>query len=138
MMRGSGALGLASILRHVQPALDQILVGFQMKLQPISSIAESKCLVRAGLCAGQVYRARWKVEGVRMPLEHVLGAVEVAAKWISTGGGRWMQAIPADLAHVVGPHVGAERRGQQLRAQTDAEDGNAAGQRILDGGDFGG
>ena len=46
--------------------------------------------------------------------------------------------IPADLAHVVRPHVRAQRGGQQLRAQADAEDGNVALQRFLDGGDLGG
>ncbi len=79
-----------------------------------------------------------KIERVRMPLEHVLVAAEVSAQRVAFCRGRGMQSVPANLAHIVRPHVGAQRRGQQLRAQADSEDGNAARQRVLDGRDLGG
>jgi hypothetical protein len=41
----------------MQPALDQLLVGFQVELQAIGAIAEAEGLVRAGRRAGQVHGA---------------------------------------------------------------------------------
>jgi hypothetical protein len=134
---GDDWIGLDPVLRHVQPALDEILICLEMKLQSVRAIAESKRLVRASGSARQVYGARRQVERVGMPLEHVLGAVEVAAEWVPTDLGRGMQAIPADLAHVVGPHAGTQRRGQQLRAEADSQDRYTPRQGLPDGRDFG-
>ena len=109
----------------MQPALDQLLVGFQVELQSVGAIAETESLVRAGRRAGQVHSARRKVEGVRVPLEHMLIAIEMAAERIATGRGCGMKTIPANLADVVRSHACAERRGQQLRAEANAQDRNA-------------
>ena len=85
LVLGTGVLCLGAILRYVQPALDQLLVSFQMELQAVGAIAEAESLVRAGRRAGQVHSAGRKFEGVRMPLEHVLIAIEMAAKRVATG-----------------------------------------------------
>jgi hypothetical protein len=47
-----------------------------------------------------------------------------------------MKTIPADLADVVRSHAGTERRGQQLRAEADAQDRNAPREGFLDRGDL--
>jgi hypothetical protein len=85
-----------------------------------------------------MHRAGRQVEGVRVPLEHVLAAVEVPAQAVRLRGRRRMQAVPADLAHIVRPHTGAERRGQKLRAEADAEDRDVEPQRFPDRRDLGG
>src|SRR5690349_11186063 len=98
---GPGRFGLGAIFRHVQPALDEVLVGLEMELKAVGAIAEPECLVGTGGRAREVNGAGRQVERVRMPLEHMWVAAEVPAQWVALGGGGGMQAIPADLAHMV-------------------------------------
>jgi len=137
-MLRAGSFGLGAIFRNVQPALDESLVGFQVKLQSVCAVAESKRLVRAGGSARQVNGAVGQVERVGMPLEYVLVAVEVATERVPAGRGCGMQAIPADLTHIVGPHGGAQRRGKKLRAEADPQNRYTSRQGFLDGGDLDG
>src|SRR6188474_398615 len=97
VMRGAGVLRLGAILRHMQPSLDQMLVGLEVELQAVRAVTKTKRLVGTGRRTRQVHRARGKVEGIGMPLEHVLVAGEVTAQRVPAGGGRGMQWIPADL-----------------------------------------
>src|SRR6185503_17422665 len=86
LMLRAGCLRLRPILRHVQPALDQLLVRLEMELQSIRLLTVAKRLVGACRRARQVHGTRGQVERVRVPLEYVLAAVEVAAQTVGMRG----------------------------------------------------
>ena len=71
-----------------------------------------------------MHGARGEVEGVRVPLEDELAAVEMAEQPVGGGRRLRLERIPADLAHGVRQHRRAERCGEKLRAEADAEDGD--------------
>src|SRR4051812_18436069 len=118
------SLYLGTVGGHLEPPPDQRFVRLQVKLQPVSALAMAKRLIgaRAGPC--QVHRALGQVEGVGMPLEYVLDGAEMAKQRIGGRPGHGVEAVPADLADRIGAHVGAKRRGEELRAEADAEHGN--------------
>src|SRR3954462_9883246 len=131
-MLRSRRFGLRAVLGHVQPALDEVFIGFEMELEAVRLLAVTKRLVRTRWRAREMHGPRRQIERVRVPLEDVLAAVEMPAQPIALRRDGGMQAIPADLAHGVGPHVGAERGGEQLRAETDPEDRNVELQCLRD------
>ena len=106
MMLVACVLRLGAVLRHVQPALDEVLVGFQVELEAIRAIAESKRLVRAGGCAGQVHGSRRKVERVGVPLEYMLLAIEVTAEGVSIGRGRGILETGCEVLVLSNEEVG--------------------------------
>ena len=89
LMLRPGGFGLGAVLGHVQPALDQVFVRLEMELQSVRAIAIAKRLVGAGGRAGEMHGARRQIEGVGMPLEHVLAAVEVPAQRVGLRRGAW-------------------------------------------------
>ena len=115
-----------AIIGHLEPALNERLVCFEMELQAVGAIAKTKCLMWTRRCAGQVHGSLRQIERIRMPLEDVLVAIEMATQTIGLSVDGWMDAIPADLAHGIRTHVCAERCRQQLCAEADAKNGNLA------------
>jgi len=87
-----------------------------VELQAVGALAEAEGLVLAGFAAREVDRARRHVEGVRMPLEDLLAAVEMAEQPVFSRCRPGVQRVPADFAHPVRAHARAERRGEELRA----------------------
>jgi hypothetical protein len=86
---------------------------------------------------GEMHGTRRQVEGVRMPLEYVLAAVEVAAQPVAIVRRRW--DAPGTSRSRARYAAARWRRALRpaLRAEADAEDRDAAFQRLLDGQDFG-
>lgn len=103
------------------PALDEITVGFEVKLESVDVVCDTKRLVGAtiGLCEmdGRVGQA----ERIGMPLVDFFGPGEVADQVIAAPRVRRPDVHPAELGRDTAQGPAAEGPGDELRAETDTE-----------------
>jgi hypothetical protein len=73
----------------------------------------------------QRLRARREVEDVPVPVQRREGGLDVVEEGVARRAAAQLHLVPADLLAARRAHRRAEGRGQQLRAQADAQDGAA-------------
>ena len=101
--------------------LDPFAGRFQMELQPDNPVIDGECLIRAGLAFNCPESARRDCEGVAMPVKPVEFAGQRAEYRRFRGIGSETDRVPADLRFTVAGDRAAEDVGDQLCAETDAE-----------------
>lgn len=137
VMRQSGPGQLGVIVRNADPALDQGLVHFQMKLESVGIGAVAEGLVGAGFGPGKALGAVRQGKRAAVPLEHWRPLSELADNWIRPAQCAGLQVIPADFGHGVAADAGSKYVRQQLPAKADAEHGFVLTQGLLDHAELG-
>ncbi len=101
-----------------------------MELKAVDAIAVAKRLVSARRRRCEVDRALRDVERIAVPLEDLLGGAKVGQQRILPPGLRDRDVVPADLLYRVRAHRCAQRLGDKLRTEADAEGRDAPLDRI--------
>ena len=127
---------LLLVMGNAEPALDQRGVDLEVELQAVGGLAVAESLVRAVGVRSEVNGAVGDLEGVPVPLEDGFDVAEVGEEGVLPTRSRALDPGPADLLHRVGANLGAERLGEELRPEADAEDRHLALDRLGDQLDF--
>ena len=119
-----------------KPFLEIAGAHFRMALKGKRGFAPRECLMQAGFRAGQQDGVLRQIEGIAVPVEHegVLRGEMTHRRRIARG--RQQQWRPADFLRAAGIDRSAERAGDELRAEADAERRLVGVEPLLDRGDF--
>ena len=102
----------------------RVRLGVELQGQLPASGAEG--LMRRHGAGGQQFRSGGQIKGVAVPVQH-RGVLQFGQRPALPGRGQ-LQRAPADFLAAPGVNPRAERRGHQLRAQADAQQGAARSQ----------
>src|SRR5688500_15984347 len=109
------------VLRNFQPAMDHRLVDFHVKLKAVDFCAVAKSLIGAERGESEMARAIRHVEGFAVPLKDFLALLQRRKQRIAAGVSRRRDIVPADFLLRVSVNRSAERLGDQLRAEANAQ-----------------
>ena len=101
-----------------------------MELQSPSTVADPEGLVRDEVRRGEQLGTVGQVERVHVPLEHGVTHREMGEQRIGASGVPQADRLEADLAHRCLLHLGSQGPREELRAEADAEDRDAAIDRV--------
>src|SRR5256885_8657996 len=104
-----------------QPRLNPLRIDLEMKLHPPRGAAETEGLIGHVIAGRQQFRAGGEIEGILVPLEDAITALERAQHAVALSHSGEAYGLETELADRRSVDPGIEGTGQHLRAQTDTQ-----------------
>lgn len=134
MLRINGSRHLCKqwlVARTSEPAVDEQVIDFQVKLKPVGAFPDTECLHVTCIGARKMRSAVRQLDRILMLLKYLLPGIEGGKHRVVCARFGEMHVVPADFPGMIGLDDRSKGARQQLRAQAYSEYGHAPVEGLL-------